>query len=163
MTPTGNEQAQVEMLLEKSNRMVTQILTLPLNRMESYLAYQAVWLPSITYSLGNTTISESQLQQIQSRATQSFLAKLGINQNFPRVAAFGPEEYGGMGLRDLVTEQGTAQIYLLLTHIYNATSVGKMILIALNTSQLEAGTAQGLLESPTRITNYETSCWIMSL
>ena len=107
MTPTGGEEAQLDALLEKSNRMAVQVMTSKLNRTETHIASWAVWLPALTYSLGTTTIPVKQLQWIQSKATGTFLAKLGINRHFPRAVTFGPEEYGGLQFCNLVVEHGS--------------------------------------------------------
>jgi len=48
-------------------------------------------------------------------------------------------EFGGLTFRDLFTEQGTLRIKSLMEHIYQDTTTGKMIMIALQSLQMEAG------------------------
>ena len=73
---------------------------------------------------------------------------MGFNRNFPRAVAFGPEEMGGLSMRHLPTEQGLSQIRFLFEHIYNDTLTGRLMLIALESLQAEAGTCSLLLQIP---------------
>jgi hypothetical protein len=108
-------------------------------------------------------MNRKQLTSIQTWATGTFLRKMGYNRNFPRAVAFAPESMGGLDLRHLPTEQGLSQIRFLFEHVYNDTLTGKMMLISLESLQLEAGTASLLLTDPTPYLPYITPCWITSL
>jgi hypothetical protein len=121
MTPTGDETAQTAALRKDANQVATLIATSSLSRTEALLAYQACWLPSVTYSMSTTTLSTSDLRSIQSQVTSSFLQKLGFNKHFPRSVAFGPYEMGGLALRDLAVEQGISQIMSIMEHVYHRT------------------------------------------
>jgi hypothetical protein len=99
MTPSGSELAQAQYLSDKADSFASKVLQSRLSKAEVLMAYQAFWLPSITYSLGITTLSGHQLLQIQSLSTAHFLQKLGFNKHVPRAVAYGPKEYGGLSLR----------------------------------------------------------------
>ena len=83
MTPKGSESAQVEYLYEKSCRLSNLALSSNFSYIETFLAYRTIWYPAVAYSLGRTTMIPKQLRSIQRSATQSFLAKMGMNRNFP--------------------------------------------------------------------------------
>ncbi len=149
MTPNGDETAQVRALLEKSCRISTLVLTSKFSKMDTIIAYRMMWYPAVGYSLGMTTMSPSQLSKIQQTATQSFLAKMGLNRNYPLAVTFGPIEYGGLALPDLSVEQGIQQLQTFMLHMLHQTGPGKLITICLQTLQVEAGTAIILLQEPT--------------
>jgi hypothetical protein len=46
------------------------------------------------------------LNQIQRRAIQAILHKLGVSKAFPQRVAFGPKDLCGMALLDMSVEQG---------------------------------------------------------
>ena len=163
MTPNGDDWAQVEFLRREANKVATLIASSHLTKSEAMLAYHTHWIPSVGYSLGTMTMEPRDLRSIQSQATASFLQKLGFNKHFPRAAVFGPAEMGGLALRDLVVEQGIAQIMTLMDHLYNKTETGKLIRISLATLQMEAGTQGHLLYETIPQLTYISSCWISAI
>ena len=98
------------------------------------------------YSLTTTTMTRMELKTVQTQATSSFLQRMGFNQNFPRAVVFGPISLGGLEFWDLYVEQGAARILLLLSHVYHKSTAGKMMRIAIDTLQMEAGTSEPLLQ-----------------
>ena len=105
-------------------------------------------------------MTDTDLHSIQTQATGSFLLKMGFNRHYPRVVCYGPLEFGGLTFRDLFTEQGTLRIKSLMEHIYHDTETGKMIMIALQSLQMEAGISAHLLTDPTPLLVYTEPCWI---
>jgi hypothetical protein len=163
MTPTGNESAQVDALREKSCRLSNLVLSSDFSQIETLMAYRMMWYPAVTYSIGMTAMTKSQLRSIQVGATQAFLAKMGINRNFPRAVTYGPWEYGGLAFPDLSIEQGIGQIRTVMEHLYHNTEPGKLIKIAIQSLQVEAGTHARLLQNPTISLSYLTPCWLISM
>jgi hypothetical protein len=94
-------------------------------------------------------MSDKDLHSIQTQATSSFLLKMGFNRHFPRVVCYGPLEFGGLIFRDLFTEQGALRIKSLMEHMYHDTKTGRLIMIALQSLQMEAGISAHLLTDPT--------------
>jgi hypothetical protein len=88
---------------------------------------------------------------------------MGFNRKYPRVVCFGPLEFGGLTFRDLFTEQGVLRIKSLMEHIYHDTETGRMIMIAIQSLQMEAGTAAHLLTDPTPRLVYIEPCWILAI
>jgi hypothetical protein len=162
LSPTGDMTQQYQHLLEKSNKCAVRVMTSNLTRLEACLAYRTTWLPAITYSLSNTTLTKKQLEHVQMQAMGNFLTKMGLNRHFPRAVAMGPLAMGGLGLRHLPTEQGIQQIHSLLGHIFNNT-IPIFIQIALQNQQVEAGTETLLVTDTTPDLSYLTPTWITSL
>ena len=160
---TGIDTDQCAYLRNESIIISKRIMTSNLTRFESYIAYRFCYIPFVSYSLGTTTLQPKQLQSISSHATGSFLTKMGINKNFPRAAAFGPIEFGGLALFDLHTEQGVLQIKMLMEHVYHSTETGKLIMIEISHLQMESGISQPILTNLLQSIPYITPCWITSL
>ncbi len=97
----------------------------------------------MTYSLPVTTIDVNILNKKQRQAIQAILNKLGVSKSFPCWVAFGPKDLCGMALMDMSRD-----------------SVGNLILIALQSIQLELGCGFHLLESPSKWVPYITECWL---
>lgn len=160
---TGDDKDQCEYLRGESIRIANLTLQSNFTKFEAYTAYSLCYIPFVTYSLGTTTLSHTQLHSISTYATSIFLTRMGFNRHFPRAIAYGPTEFGGLALRDLKTEQGVLQIKLLMEHVYHSTSTGNMIIIALQTLQMEAGISKLLLTELSQPLPYITNCWITSL
>jgi hypothetical protein len=160
MNPPCDDIDQVIYLRKEANRISNLIITSNLSSWEAFISYRYCWTPSITYLLSTTTMSKCDLTEIGLQATQSFLLKMGFNRHFPRVVCWGPLEFGGLTLRDLFTEQGTLRIKSLMEHVYHNTKTGQMIMIALQSLQMEAGISAHLLTDPTPLLVYTETCWI---
>jgi hypothetical protein len=106
---------------------------------------------------------EKDLRSVQSQATASFLQKLGFNKHFARAVVFGPQEMGGLAMRDLAVEQGIAQIMSMMEHLYHKTETGRLIKISLATLQMEAGTEGPLLKQTLPSLTYISHCWLSSI
>ena len=163
MSPLGDEQAQAAYLKEKLYQIATAVASSNLNRKEAYVAYRACWAPAIGYSLGTTTLSQKQLEAIQTSATGSFLSKMGFNRHFLRSVVFGPSELGGIALCHIPTEQGIHQILYILEHVYNTTIAGQLIMMAVQYTQLEAGTKALILTDTNPDISYVTASWVTSV
>jgi len=54
------------------------------------------------------------LERIHKLSTSTILNKMGLHSRLPRSMVFAPREVGGVGLCNLIYEQGTQQILILL-------------------------------------------------
>jgi ribonuclease HI len=91
------------------------------------------------------------------------LQKLGASKTTPTVLRHGPSVFGGLNLVDLRTEVGISQIRFFRHAIYSGSEAGKLLLISLKYTQIEAGIAEPLLEQPEVHVSYITPTWITSL
>jgi hypothetical protein len=119
-----------------------------------------MYIPSMTYSLPVTTIDVNILNKIQRQAIQAILNKLGVSKSFPCGVAFGPKDLCGMTLMDMSVEQGIQGVKHFTDHLFSRDSVGNLILIALQSLQLELGCGVHLLESPSKWVPYIMECWL---
>jgi hypothetical protein len=63
-------------------------------------------------------------------------------------------------LLDMSVEQGIQQIQYFTNHLFSRDPVGNLMLIALQSLQLESGSGLHLLENPEEWVSYITSCWL---
>jgi hypothetical protein len=101
-------------LLATSSSYSTRLLCSNLSQRDTSIAYFAVYIPSMTYTLPVSHHAPKRLKKLQSQATRATLMKLGFNRNTSRRVVYGPSRYGGLGFRDLAVEQGIAQVELFI-------------------------------------------------
>jgi hypothetical protein len=117
----------------------------------------------MTFTFAVTSFTSVQLRLLQQTATRATLAKLGLNRNISREVVFGSPLYGGLGLSDLVTEQGIAQLQLLMRHLRAGTPQGTLFLIGLSWWHLATGFSTPLWENPATNMPYIERSWYTSL
>jgi hypothetical protein len=147
----------------KSNTLAHRLQSTRLSRTLSMIYYRTTFLPAIGYSLPVTSMTDFELQQIQTMMNSVVMNKLGYNRHYPRAAAFAPTQEFGIGLHDIRIEQGLSQIQALLNYIGTDHKVGQVMLISYRNLQIEAGVHFELLEQPHIPLPYLTSCWLTSL
>jgi hypothetical protein len=144
--PIGNQQDEVQRLLEKSNKMAVLINANAISRSEAKMVYESFYLPAMRYSLSITSINQMDFETIQKNATTAITAALGYNRHMPREVVYGAQKYQGIGLRHLYDIQGSDGIRLLLQElIIQGNSTNSMTRIALETVQVEAGIQNQIL------------------
>jgi hypothetical protein len=140
--------AQLTALSGKANSYTKRLYKSGLDPSEVWLAYFACFLPAMTFTFAVTSFTSVQLKSLQQSTTRATLAKLGLNRNISRDVAFGSPLYGGLGLSNLVMEQGIAQLQLLMRHLRAGTPQGTLFLIGLSWWHLVAGFSTPLWENP---------------
>jgi hypothetical protein len=161
--PMGNQQDEVARLKRKSDSIATKINSYMITQADAFLAYEALYVPALRYSLSITSINQMDFENIQSAATTSFLAAMGYNRNMPRAIAHAPKIYQGLGLRHLYDLQGCDGTRLLLQELnMKDSSTSRMLQAVLESIQLEAGIGRPILED-TRSLDYIEWGWIPSI
>jgi hypothetical protein len=115
------------------------------------------------YSLPAVAVDEEELDQIQTKIIPTIVQKLGHSSKLPKAIRHGPVEMGGLGLIDLRTEAGIEMIRFFRNSVYKKSKVRQLLLLSLQSSQLEAGIPNQLLEEPQVAVPYLTPTWILSL
>jgi hypothetical protein len=134
-------------LQETATSYARRVLTSPLSKRDVWIAYHAVFIPSMAYTFPVTHHSSKSLIRLQSAPTRSTLNKIGFNWNTPHAVTFGPTLYNDLAMRDLTVEQGMGQLQLLIRHIRVESTQGSLFLIALSWWQHLAGVSFPLLEN----------------
>ena len=81
----------------------------------------------------------------------------------PRAVVYGPIQLGGINIPDLYIIQGMEQAIKILQHVQHRSSLGHMILITLEWSQLVAGVLYNLLQTTNTKLPHMTGSWLQSL
>jgi hypothetical protein len=97
----GNESEHIKILEKKSTNLGNLVYSGQLNRRQARLAHNMIYIPSMSYSLPAMTLSEETTHQIQKKASTKFFQVCGLAQSFPRAVVYGPEAFGGMGMKYL--------------------------------------------------------------
>jgi hypothetical protein len=151
MAPNLQMNTAYQQLLKTSQQFARRLASSPLSKWDTWMAYFAVYLPAMTYTLTLTAHSPKKLRTLQSSGVRATLNKLEFNRNTPRAVVFGPCLQAGLSMRDLATEQGIALLVMFLRHLCTVTAQGKLLSIALAWWYLVTGTSFSLLEYPTQV------------
>ena len=145
MAPNLQMKSALNILQEKVRQYSTRLLTGNIDRRDTWIAYFAVLIPGLTYTLSVSHHRIGTLDKLQSPATRATLLRLGFNRNTAKAVVYGPARFGGLGFRHLAVEQGIAATLVLLRHIRAKTDLGNLLRIALSWWQLTVGQSTPLL------------------
>jgi hypothetical protein len=91
-----------------------------------------------------------------------FLPKVGYNQHTARAVVYGPQECGGIGVKNLYVEQSVKQIKALIQHTRIKSPLGDIMSINLDWVQLIAGIQQPIFEDTKSLYHLEGE-WFISI
>ena len=129
--PAGTQKAQFRALKDKSDDITKFLWKQPLTRKEAWRFYYACYLPSVTYPLASSSMTEQQLTEVQKKAMSIIVARCGFNRNTKKEILYGPKSLGGTEFRHVCVEQGIGQVSEFIRHWRMKTSIGIMLRIAL--------------------------------
>ena len=161
--PAGMEQEQFLQLKKKSDDLTKFLWTCPWTRKEAWTFYYACYLPSVGYPLSCSSLSRRQLDTIQRKAMSIMVARCGYNRNTKKAILYGPLELGGANFRPLYIQQGVGQAMNFIKHWRLNSTAGKLLRIALDWFQMQAGVSYVILEKVSPVLPHLESKWIASL
>jgi hypothetical protein len=147
-------------LTKTASTFASRLLCSNLSQRETWVAYFAVFVPSMTYTLPISHHSAKSLATLQSAPTRAALMKIGFNRNTAKRIVYGPSRYGGLGFRDLFVEQGIAQVELLVRHLRAGSTQGTLMLIAISWWQMVVGVSYSLLGQPDKFVPFDAPHWL---
>ena len=162
-TPMGDFSAHIQILKSKADTFSGYLKSPRLKPSDVRVFHKTIYGPSMRYSLAAIAADEEELEQIQTKIIPSIVQRLGFSSKLPTAIRHGPREMGGLGLLDLRTEGGLEMIKYFRHAVYSDSQVGRLLLLQLQTSQLESGLPNPLLEEPTLSIPYLTPTWILSM
>jgi hypothetical protein len=143
----GVQDKQYLQLQGKSDKISGLMTQSQLNRQQSWVDYNYYYLPTMTYSLTAVSMNESQLTNIQQRATTQFIRKCGYKMTFPKAIVHGPKAFGRLGFQHLYVESNIQKIKSVFCHINKNTNLGEIVRLNLNWVQLHMGIATPILKN----------------
>jgi hypothetical protein len=116
----------------------------------------------MAYLLCIMTFTKAECVKIQTTYMSTALQKMGFMGTTKRALVFGPEEYGGLGITDLWTEQGIQHVTLLLGHLRNWGEAGMLLMLGIEWMVLTIGCPEEIFSYPIdKIQKYVPWNWIL--
>jgi hypothetical protein len=163
LSPDGDFSHQLLVLKQKADTYAARLNSPRITKQDAYTFMRTTYNPAMGYVLPSLAIDEENLHSVQAKILATLLQKLGFSSKTPIPLRHGPIDMGGLGLTDLRTEMGVAQLKLIRNAIFHHSEVGKMIIISIKYSQIEAGIKENILERPDIHISYMTPTWITSV
>jgi Reverse transcriptase (RNA-dependent DNA polymerase) len=163
INPVGDFTEQLNILRKKSDSMATRIQFSRITPENMLVFLRTMYAPSMLYPLPAVATDEENLAQVQSLMITTALQKMGASKTTPTAIRHGPLELGGLNLIDLRTELGICNLKFLRTAIYTGSEAGKLIIMSLKYTQLEAGVSYNLLQKTNTKLQYITPTWATSV
>ena len=107
-----------------------------LNLHDKQIAYSAFLKPQIVYPIGCASIEYRELKRLFRPVLDVLLHTMGLNRHFPLALTHAGPDVLGLGIDDLPTIQGVAQLQLLLGHLNRADCTGSLIEITMGLAEL---------------------------
>jgi len=101
--------------------------------------------PSVNLLIPSDVDARKKFERIHCLSTSTILNKMGFHCNLPCNLVFAPRELGGVGLTNLIYEQGTQQLIILIQHMRIHSQLGTAIEVLIWTYQLWAGIHEHVL------------------
>jgi hypothetical protein len=146
LAPDGNNEDQVQALLEKAEQWAELISTGHLERAEAWRALNSTILKALEYPLTATTLTQQETTKIFAPIRKTALPASGIVRTFPTAIAHAPLQYQGLGIPDLYATQQIKHVMTLLKFGGTNTVTGAMIQYSLELFKLEIGVSRRLQE-----------------
>ena len=162
--PAGTQRAQFRAVKAKSDELTTFLWKHLLSRKEAWRFYYSCYLPSVTYPLASSSMTEKQLTEVQKTAMSIIVARCGFNRNTKKEILYGPKALGGAEFRHLYVEQGICQVTAFIRHWRSRSTIGIMLRIAVAWIQLAtAGVHYSVLNHVVEDLPHMESKWFTSL
>jgi ribonuclease HI len=163
LNPLGDFTDQIEILKKKSDQMSNRIKYSRISSDNVHTFLHTMYAPSMLYPLPAMAVDEENLASVQTSMITTVLQKMGASKTTPTAIRHGPLEMGGLNIIDLRTELGICNLKFLRNAIYTGSEAGKLLIMSLKYSQLEAGVPFALLEKPHINISYVTPTWATSV
>ena len=148
--PAMTMHTQMKVLRLKNDKFVSLLQTNYFSRMEAWILYTSIYLPSMTFPFPNIILKESIADKLDQKFMPSLVPLCGYNQKMAKAIRYAPKHLGGAGFRRLYVEWGNAIVLEIIKNLRERHSYqGKMTMIALMWAQQYVGTSQFLLENVT--------------
>jgi hypothetical protein len=144
--------------------MSTNIAASHLQREEVSIAYKMMLCPSMKYSLSCTTLSHPECDRVDRSYLPTLLSQMGINKCTKRLLLFGLPSLRALGFTNTWTDQGIAQVQLLLGHLCQGQEIGQLLQVQMETLQMVIGSSLPLFHYPIQqILKFCHRNWLLSV
>jgi hypothetical protein len=105
-------------------------------RRESFMAYNAFYMPILGYGTPATTLLKKVCEEIQRPVINAILPKMVIARTAPIYVVFGTAQYGGLCLTHLVALQGHTRVQYRWGRLRCDDATGRLMQMLLEYTQL---------------------------
>lgn len=88
--PAGTQKEQYWQLQKKSDAVTAFLWETPLTRLEAWTLFFACYLPSVSYPLASSSLTQKQLDRVQKKAMSIIVPRCGFNRNTEKAILYGP-------------------------------------------------------------------------
>jgi hypothetical protein len=146
VNPAHSQKQAFKQTLAKNERLAQILESNYLSRSEAWVFYNSIYLPSITYPLALTPLSQEQCAKLDIRILKALLPRTGFNRNMAREIRYAPRHLGGANFRQLYVEQGVALLKLVFKYLNSPqTTIGKLLRITMSWTQAFLGISEHIL------------------
>ena len=108
--PNGKQNAITAHLRKVADSLSRTIASIHLPHYYAHIFHQCKVNPKLNYPLAATSMTDEQLNSIQSRIHPEVIASKGYNRKWPRELRYGHHKYCGLGMQDYRVEQRLRKI-----------------------------------------------------
>jgi hypothetical protein len=135
----GNQDRQMQELLQKAHRWADLVRSGKLTRTEAWFSLMHCMMKTLEYPLMATSLSKAQCNTIMRPLLEAGLPALGINRPLTRAVVYGPRRFQGLGIPDLWALQGILKLWLAIAHGDASTITGCSLRAVLSLHTIELG------------------------
>jgi hypothetical protein len=161
-TIIGDDTANRTKLKKKSDNIGVRVKNGKLTRKQAWMALNGMFFPSMKYSLPATSLSRQDIDFIQNYTIDKFLSAIGYDHSIHRSIVFGPQEFGGIGIKHLFTEMMSMKLNAIMSHLRANSTLGQAFHINIDYLQLVIGQTGPMFQSRKPI-NYIDQNWLLHL
>ena len=143
--PDGNNKAQVRYLRSVAKGWRDKMRTGHLNKFDAWTALTTQIMKTIEYPLQALTLTKEECTYIMEPIMVSGLNGIGVCRNLPRVVAYAPVKYQGIGVKDPYTTMCIRHMELLMEDTRWQTYTGGKLRISLEAMKVEVGIGGSVL------------------
>jgi len=163
LNPAGKMKKQLNVLMSKSRKFQECLMANVLSRREATMMYHGIYLPSVTYPMAVTHLTEDECHRIETPFLQVLIPRVGYARTMSRAIRCAPTTWGGAGFRTLYGEQTVASIQLAIRSLRSTTNPGRLLWINLTWAQAYSGLSAPLWEQPNAPCPAVPEPWIMGV
>jgi hypothetical protein len=160
---TKRQTIQYQMLKKKATTLFRNLALSTCSANAVWLYYSSIFMKGIGYPLSVSSLSKTQLKQLQAPITALTLNCLRYPKSLSRTVVFGSSLYGGLEFALLDTTQGAGKIQLLLQHFRTPGQPHDIARVVVDRFQYNAGVRFHILEDTKRELPHLEGKWITTV
>ena len=141
-------------------RFAHKVKTAKFSRTCGSKVYPSIWLAKLRYISSVVCFNKKEAEKINRPVVFRCLPAAGFNSHFPREVVFGPEKYGGLAWESCWSLQILEKIKFCLRHIRKEDKLGNLLMILIESVQLQSGLIVPILDTRIRWNEWVEPTWL---